>query len=53
MRVSQGMTPRLGAENRTPEAEITNDATDAHAPRKLNFAENVMLTIKRMHQRTR
>jgi hypothetical protein len=37
--------PRQQAETRLPEPE-TGDADQAHHPRKMTFAENVILTIK-------
>jgi hypothetical protein len=45
MSIIKGMTPGQQSEGSLAEAEVTR-ATDAHTPRKLTFAENVIVTIK-------
>lgn len=45
MRITDEKTGREPVEGRAPEAEGTY-TNDPHAPRKLTFRENVILTIK-------
>ena len=46
MRITDEKTGLEPIEDRAPEAAVTYTADDPHAPRKLTFRENAILTIK-------
>ena len=46
MRVTKGVETAQRGETREPEVDTHGGAANAHAPRKMTFAENVLLTIK-------